>query len=66
MNKPCPFCGSTQEPTVMIGTTHRWIIAVCPDCEARGPEVRRELMKQSPTAQDKSIALGAWNQRAVE
>jgi Lar family restriction alleviation protein len=60
--KPCPFCGSTRIDT-KEGSTFRWRLAYCVDCEATSGEVR-VTSKDSPQARD--AALAEWNRRITE
>jgi Lar family restriction alleviation protein len=50
-NKPCPFCGESGV-IVVEGSTFRWLVAVCGNCDAKAPEARTE-----------QAALDSWNER---
>jgi len=56
---PCPFCGHTLIET-REGSTFRWRLAYCPNCEACAGEVR--VLKQD-TEQAHDQAIAAWNER---
>jgi Lar family restriction alleviation protein len=58
--KPCPFCGGTSIQ-VQQGSTYRWLVTVCSDCGAQGPEARQTALDaKSP---DQAAALRDWNTR---
>lgn len=57
--KPCPFCGSTQIET-REGSTFRWRLAYCVDCEATAGEVRVNKQDSWQAAND---AVKEWNRR---
>ena len=59
--KPCPFCGSTRIET-KEGSTFRWRLAYCVDCEATSGEVR--VAKQDEQAA--ADAMKEWNRRITE
>lgn len=61
--KPCPWCG-TIGVDIVEGSTERWLVAECPGCGSRGPEVRRVSEVGQPlTNGDKELALTAWETR---
>ena len=51
---PCPFCGSTTIH-VKDGSTFRWIVAYCCECDAQCGETRASLGHEA--------AFGEWNTR---
>ena len=63
MNKPCPFCGA-ESVVVVEGSTSRWAITECVECEAKGPPTRKEHIACPISNLDKQEALDAWNERA--
>ncbi len=62
--KPCPFCGCGSV-SIKRGDTHRWVVAECVECGARGPEARRDTMAMDKI-DDMERALAAWNERPCE
>lgn len=58
--KPCPFCGGINISTEIIDFRRR-AVAICNDCDARGPEVRLTALDDHPI--DTSDALREWNTR---
>lgn len=65
-NKSCPFCGSTNTSVEIVANDYKRVHAVCADCGACGPEVRRALMMPSVTASDRGNSYTEWDKRAVE
>ena len=63
MNNPCPFCGANAI-VVVEGSTPRWAVAECAECEAKGPPVRKEFIARPISNLDKQEALNAWDGRA--
>lgn len=63
---PCPFCGSTNFD-VRDGSTFRWRVPYCVDCEATASEVRiqtsGEGTKEEWEAQARGAAIEEWNTR---
>ena len=63
---PCPFCGSS-EIIVQKGTTFRWMVAVCTQCGAVGPEVRVQTCGSGDwydwKIKGKTDAILEWNER---
>jgi len=57
--KPCPFCGSTRIET-REGSTFRWRLAYCADCEAASGEVR---VQDQGSWQAANAAVNEWNTR---
>lgn len=63
---PCPFCGSTSV-SVKEGSTFRWRIAYCNECDAQAGEVRAQTSgdgrpnEWEAAAIDRAIA--EWNKR---
>lgn len=67
--EPCPFCGSTQG-SVVAGSTYRWRVYECSECQARGPEEARldrigydAIENEKREAAVRAEALAAWNAR---
>ena len=69
MNKPCPFCGSTNHE-VFDGGTFRWRHVECRECGARGPDVSvQTLGKGTPSSWETEAiqrAYAEWNNRPTE
>lgn len=63
---PCPFCGSTSV-SVKEGSTFRWRIAYCNECDAQAGEIRAQTSGEGhpndweAAAIDRAIA--EWNKR---
>ena len=61
---PCPFCGASPPTTVEDREQgNKWGFAFCPECAARGPEVRTRY-DLAPDAPWRADAIAAWNRRA--
>jgi Lar family restriction alleviation protein len=64
---PCPFCGS-ENVCVVEGTTFRWVVAKCINCDAQSGEVRIQTMGSGLPmewqAQATEDAIAEWNRRA--
>jgi Lar family restriction alleviation protein len=56
---PCPFCGGTQIET-KEGSTFRWRLAFCANCEAACGEVRVVAQNSEQAHND---VMAAWNER---
>ena len=64
--KPCPFCGSTSI-SIQEGSTFRWMLACCNDCDAKSGEIRVDtLNNRRADALEKARrdAITKWNERA--
>lgn len=62
--KPCPFCAA-RNVSVREGSTGRWVVAYCIDCEAQTGEVRRPVtFARDVTDDDWPAAMDEWNRRA--
>ena len=57
---PCPFCGGT-DVSVEEGSTFRWAVAICNNCDAAAPEARAIHGDKKKTQE---AALTEWNRRA--
>lgn len=61
--KPCPFCGS-HRGEIVHGTTYRWRVYRCSECDTRGPEIARiDIWTDEGIAACKAEAIAAWNER---
>jgi Lar family restriction alleviation protein len=59
---PCPFCGS-QHITTNVGSSYKWIVALCINCGAQSGEVRAILgIQYGP--ENRRRAIESWNERA--
>jgi Lar family restriction alleviation protein len=64
--KPCPFCGGTNIETEQ-GSTFRWEVAYCIDCDAHAGEVRKDTLNDDVDVAEQQAALDAvaeWNRRS--
>ena len=60
---PCPFCGNTNAAPFLDDTQGmKWGSAMCPECSARGPEVRTAY-DTSKKASWRTEAIEEWNAR---
>lgn len=60
--RPCPFCGCGKV-FVEEGSTYRWVLLTCADCDASCGEVRHVL--GTPFAETAASLLKEWNTRAA-
>lgn len=64
--KPCPFCGGISV-SVSDADSFRWRRAVCNECGAEAPEVRRQTLgagtNEEWEADAERRAIEAWNER---
>ena len=58
--RECPFCGGT-DVSVAEGSTFRWVVAICNNCDASAPESRVIPNDEEKT---RELALVEWNRRA--
>ena len=58
--KPCPFCGSTSI-SIQEGSTFRWMLACCNDCDAKSGEIRVDTLnnRRADAPQCKVVELPA-------
>jgi Lar family restriction alleviation protein len=63
--KFCPFCGNNHGVQFAMSQGYKWGAVECPDCGARGPEVRTYYDK-SGDATWREEAVREWNRRAGE
>ncbi len=61
--KTCPFCGCQPEGSQLFQNYNRekWAAVECPQCSARGPEVRTSY---DISARWGPKAIEEWNERA--
>lgn len=60
---PCPFCGHVGV-NVHEGSTYRWAVAECHNCEAKCGEARRSTAGAIDET-DREKAIAGWNTRAT-
>ena len=64
--KPCPFCGHVGV-TIEVGSTFRWRVAECKNCQARCGEVHLQFSRDGTPREWElktvNDVVNEWNKR---